>query len=206
MTPADDFSAVPPFEIRASAEQRVPFVFNSPHSGRHYPERFLAMTQARPQGDPPLGGLLCRRAVRRRRAARRADAGREFSARLSRREPRALGTRPEHVRRAGAVLRQHPLGARGRRARHRAEAGRARGSTSIPAGCRWPKRVARIESVYKPYHDALKRLLTRTHARFGYAVLIDCHSMPASIRVGDNGRAGRTSSSATVSARRRRRR
>src|SRR5690606_15674265 len=47
--------------------------------------------------------------------------------------------------------------------------------------------VARIESVYKPYHDALKRLLTRTHARFGYAVLIDCHSMPASIRVGDGG-------------------
>ena len=40
MTPADDFSAVPPFEIRESAEQRVPFVFNSPHSGNHYPERF----------------------------------------------------------------------------------------------------------------------------------------------------------------------
>ncbi|RVC42379.1 MAG: N-formylglutamate amidohydrolase, partial [Mesorhizobium sp.] len=47
--------------------------------------------------------------------------------------------------------------------------------------------VARIETVYKPYHETLKRLLTRTHARFGYAVLIDCHSMPASIRVGDNG-------------------
>lgn len=47
--------------------------------------------------------------------------------------------------------------------------------------------VARIEAVYKPYHETLKRLLTRTHARFGYAVLIDCHSMPASIRVGDNG-------------------
>ncbi len=29
--------------------------------------------------------------------------------------------------------------------------------------------------------------MTRTHARFGYAVLIDCHSMPASIRVGDSG-------------------
>ena len=47
--------------------------------------------------------------------------------------------------------------------------------------------VARIETVYKPYHDALKRLLTGTHARFGYAVLIDCHSMPASIRIGDTG-------------------
>ncbi|TIQ00790.1 MAG: N-formylglutamate amidohydrolase, partial [Mesorhizobium sp.] len=47
--------------------------------------------------------------------------------------------------------------------------------------------VARIEAVYKPYHETLKRLLTRTHARFGFAVLIDCHSMPASIRVGDSG-------------------
>jgi N-formylglutamate amidohydrolase len=47
--------------------------------------------------------------------------------------------------------------------------------------------VARIEAVYKPYHDALKQLLTRTHTRFGYGVLIDCHSMPASVRVGDAG-------------------
>ncbi len=47
--------------------------------------------------------------------------------------------------------------------------------------------VGRIEAIYKPYHDTLKRLLTRTHAQFGYAVLIDCHSMPANIRIGDNG-------------------
>ena len=40
---AEDFAVVPPFEIRSGAEQRVPFVFNSPHSGRHYPDRFLAM-------------------------------------------------------------------------------------------------------------------------------------------------------------------
>lgn len=46
--------------------------------------------------------------------------------------------------------------------------------------------VDRIETLYKPYHDTLKRLLTRTHATFGFAVLIDCHSMPASIRVGDH--------------------
>src|SRR4051794_6222338 len=45
MTAAEDYSVVPAFEIRASAEQRVPFVFNSPHSGSHYPERFLAMSR-----------------------------------------------------------------------------------------------------------------------------------------------------------------
>ena len=45
MTAAGDFSTVGPYEIRGGSEQRVPFVFNSPHSGRHYPERFLAMTR-----------------------------------------------------------------------------------------------------------------------------------------------------------------
>ena len=47
--------------------------------------------------------------------------------------------------------------------------------------------LGRIEAVYKPYHEALKQLLARTQQRFGFAVLIDCHSMPASIRVGDSG-------------------
>ncbi|TGW05927.1 N-formylglutamate amidohydrolase, partial [Mesorhizobium sp. M2D.F.Ca.ET.145.01.1.1] len=44
-TAAEDFSVFPPFEIRSGAEQRVPFLFNSPHSGRYYPERFLAMAR-----------------------------------------------------------------------------------------------------------------------------------------------------------------
>jgi N-formylglutamate amidohydrolase len=47
--------------------------------------------------------------------------------------------------------------------------------------------LARVNSVYKPYHQALKALLSQTHQRFGYAVLVDCHSMPASIRVGETG-------------------
>jgi N-formylglutamate amidohydrolase len=33
----------------------------------------------------------------------------------------------------------------------------------------------------------LERLVERTHARFGVAVLIDCHSMPASVRIGETG-------------------
>ena len=47
--------------------------------------------------------------------------------------------------------------------------------------------VGRIECVYKSYHEVLKRLVMRKHARFGYAMIVDCHSMPASIRLGDNG-------------------
>jgi len=39
--------------------------------------------------------------------------------------------------------------------------------------------LRRIEGLYKPYHRALRRLLTRVHRDFGTAVLIDCHSMPS---------------------------
>src|ERR671918_76803 len=39
--------------------------------------------------------------------------------------------------------------------------------------------IRRIESLYKPYHRALRRLFTKVHRDFGAAVLIDCHSMPS---------------------------
>ena len=39
--------------------------------------------------------------------------------------------------------------------------------------------LARIESLYKPYHRALRRLFTRLHRDFGAAMLIDVHSMPS---------------------------
>jgi N-formylglutamate deformylase len=39
--------------------------------------------------------------------------------------------------------------------------------------------LQRIESLYKPYHRALRRLFTRLHREFGTAVLVDCHSMPS---------------------------
>ena len=37
---------------------------------------------------------------------------------------------------------------------------------------------ARIVRYWHPYHRALRDLIEGTHARFGQAVLIDCHSMP----------------------------
>jgi N-formylglutamate amidohydrolase len=37
---------------------------------------------------------------------------------------------------------------------------------------------SRIDTYWRPYHDALQGLLAESHARFGEAILIDCHSMP----------------------------
>jgi N-formylglutamate deformylase len=37
----------------------------------------------------------------------------------------------------------------------------------------------RIYTYWRPFHDMLSRLIEDTKARFGYCLLIDCHSMPA---------------------------
>src|SRR6266851_2755669 len=39
--------------------------------------------------------------------------------------------------------------------------------------------LGRIEELYKPYHRALRRLVTKVHRQCGAAVLVDCHSMPS---------------------------
>src|SRR5690606_33419491 len=43
--------------------------------------------------------------------------------------------------------------------------------------------LSRINLFYRPYHATLGELLHRTRDAFGYAVLIDCHSMPRNVRV-----------------------
>ena len=39
--------------------------------------------------------------------------------------------------------------------------------------------AARVDTYWRPYHAALAQLLAETRARFGFCLLIDCHSMPA---------------------------
>jgi N-formylglutamate amidohydrolase len=185
-TAAEDFSDIAPFEVRASAEQRVPFVFSSPHSGRHYPERFLAMARldhtairrsedcyvdelfasAVPLGAPMLAANFPRAYLDVNREPWELDP-RMFSEPV----PSYCNTRSARV--AGGLGTVPKLV--------------GEGLDIYPGRLPLEEAVARIETVYKPFHETLKRLLTATHARFGFAVLIDCHSMPASIRVGDNG-------------------
>ncbi|MFC4349063.1 N-formylglutamate amidohydrolase [Kordiimonas lipolytica] len=42
----------------------------------------------------------------------------------------------------------------------------------------------RIDQVYKPYHEKLAALISTRRKQFGYAVVIDCHSMPSENRDG----------------------
>lgn len=38
---------------------------------------------------------------------------------------------------------------------------------------------ARVQTYYEPYHATLRRLVDETRERFGFAILVDCHSMPS---------------------------
>jgi N-formylglutamate amidohydrolase len=186
MTPAEDFSELLPFEVRTSAEQRVPFVFNSPHSGRCYPDRFLAMSR--------LDAMAIRRSedcyVDELFGAAVALGAPMLAAHFPRayldvnREPWELDPRmfAEPVPPFANVRSARVAGGLGTVPKLVGE-----GLDIYPGRLPLAEAVGRIECVYKPYHETLKRLVTRTHARFGYAVLVDCHSMPASVRLGDNG-------------------
>ena len=168
----------PPFEVLEPAEIRGAIAFNSPHSGSVYPRAFLAAARLdlptlRRSEDCFVDELLAG-VVRRGHPLMRAhfprcfvDVNREpyeldprmFEGRL----PSFANTRSMRV--AGG------LGTVARVVGDAQEIYEQR----IPVD----DALRRIESLYKPYHRALRRLVTRIHREFGAAVLVDCHSMPS---------------------------
>ncbi len=179
-----DYWDRPAFETIRPRRMMAPLVFNSAHSGRDYPERFLRMTRLdhlsiRQSEDafvdelfaraPHLGAPLIRAHFPRAYL----DVNREpweldptmfvepLSERFNTTSPRVaagLGTL------ARVVAENKPI------YRDRLTLDDAR---------------MRIEGIYQPYHATLQRLLTEAFGAFGVAVLIDCHSMPRLSRSGD---------------------
>jgi N-formylglutamate amidohydrolase len=173
-----------PFRLDRPARPSVPFLFASPHSGRSYPPSLLentrldAITLRRSEdafvdelfagvvklGAPLLAAQFPRAFLDVNRNSTELDAG-MFDAPLklpvdapSPRVTAGLGVIPRIVR-DGAEIYRAKLDT------HEAD--------------------ARIKGLYRPYHQALAQLMEETHARFGVAVLIDCHSMPSALSVPD---------------------
>jgi N-formylglutamate amidohydrolase len=168
----------PPFEILEPAELRGAVAFNSPHSGNIYPRAFLASarlelaTLRRSEDcfvDELLAGVVARGHPLMRAHFPRCfiDVNREpyeldprmFDGRL----PSFANTRSMRV--AGGL----------------GTVARVVGDAQEIYDQRIPvdDAMRRIETLYKPYHRALRRLITRIHRDFGAAVLVDCHSMPS---------------------------
>ena len=169
----------PPFEIIEPAAYTGPVLFNSPHSGSTYPRAFLETSRldvsTLRRSEDSFVDVLVAGVVRRGYPLMRAhfprcfvDVNREpyeldprmFEGRL----PSFANTRSMRV--AGG------LGTVARVVGDALEIYNQR----IPVD----DALQRIESLYKPYHRALRRLFTKLHRDFGAAMLIDCHSMPSS--------------------------
>jgi N-formylglutamate amidohydrolase len=168
----------PAFEIVEPREWRAPIIFNSPHSGSAYPDDFLAASRIdlptlRRSEDSFMDELIDDLTkhgfpiVRVNFPRSYVDVNREpyeldprmFSGRL----PSFANTRSMRV--AGG------LGTIPRVVGDGQEIYRDRLSVDDALG--------RIETLYKPYHRALRRLIHKVHQKFGTAVVIDCHSMPS---------------------------
>jgi N-formylglutamate amidohydrolase len=173
-----DGEFAPPFEIAEPAQWRAPVIYNSPHSGSVYPDAFLAASRIDVAGlrrsedsfmDELIGGLSERGFPTMRVHFPRSyvDVNREpyeldprmFAGRLpsyantrSMRVAGGLGTIPRVVGDGQDIYRDRIDVAEG---------------------------LARIEALYKPYHRALRRLVSKAHQAFGATILVDCHSMPS---------------------------
>jgi N-formylglutamate amidohydrolase len=167
-----------PFEILEPAATAGALIFNSPHSGNTYPREFLATAQLdlatlRRSEDSFVDELF----------TDVVSAGYPLMrARFPRcyvdvnREPYELDPRMFH----GPL----PSFANTRSMRVAGGLGtvaRVVGDAQEIYDQRIPidDALRRIEGLYKPYHRALRRLVTRVHRAYGTAILIDCHSMPS---------------------------
>lgn len=174
--------AAMPFVIAKPRVHSAPFVFNSPHSGRHYPESFLAASRLdrlniRRSEDhyvdelfsfaPALGAPLL--------AAQFPRAWLDVNREPYELDPRMFdGPLPPFANTASVRV-AGGLGTVPRLVAENMDIYRSR----IPVD----EALTRIERVYRPYHAALRKLVAQTHVLFGRAILIDCHSMPASVRI-----------------------
>lgn len=151
-----------------------PIIFSSPHSGREYPEEFLAQTildghairssedafvddlfrMAPGLGSPLLTARVPRAYIDLNRAADELDPGVIDGI-----------ARAPHNPRISSGLGVIPRVVAGGKAIYHAKLSRSEAE-------------ARLRRFWHPYHQALADLIEETRSAFGEAILIDCHSMP----------------------------
>jgi len=172
-----DFGEHAPFELHLPERFAAPILIDSPHSGTVYPAAFLRETrldrQAIRRSEDAHVDALCLPAVAHGVALLRAhfpraylDANREA---LELDPKMFVGSLP-----AGAnTTSPRVAGGLGTVPRIVSDRDEIYGAP-IPI----EDGLARIDTLWKPYHRTLGEALERIRARFGVAVLIDCHSMP----------------------------
>jgi N-formylglutamate deformylase len=177
---------LPAFDLERPDRLRSGVVFASPHSGAYYPDSFknktiLADDQIRSSEDafvdelysaapacgvPLLKARMPRAYVDLNRSCDELDPALIEGVKKQGHNPRVasgLGVIPRVVANGRAIYRgKLPL-----------------------SEAHW-----RIETYWRPYHQALSDLLAEARAAFGQAILVDCHSMPHEAIEAASGRSG----------------
>ena len=167
-----------PFRLTRPKAQAAPFIFASPHSGRRYPATLAAASR--------LDALMLRRsedAFVEELFAEVVDLGAPL---LAAEFPRAFLDVNRGMAEIDATMFAGPLKLAVDASSPRVAAGLGviprivRDGAEIYRGKLKPEdAAARLEKLYQPYHRALAALVDETYARFGVAVVVDCHSMPS---------------------------
>lgn len=170
--------ALAPLDLRRPGARVLPLVVASPHSGSDYPPAFVAASRLDPQtlrrsedafvdeifsGAPSLGAPLL--AARFPRAY--LDVNREAweldPAMFADALPDYVNSRSPRVRMGlGTIARVV-----------------ASGEEIYSAKLSFADAKERVDSLYRPYHAALARLVEETASQFGFCLVVDCHSMPS---------------------------
>jgi N-formylglutamate amidohydrolase len=166
------------YDLRQPTARLLPLVVASPHSGADYPEDLLNSTRLDPRtlrrsedsfvdalfaAAPELGAPLL--AARFPRAY--LDVNREpwelDPAMFADALPNFVNTRSPRVRMGlGTIARVV-----------------ASGEEIYARKLRFTEARHRVEGLYQPYHQVLRRLVEQSEQAFGGYLLIDCHSMPS---------------------------
>ena len=178
----------PPIDVLAPDPLSSPFIFASPHSGRRYPADLLRMTRldrqqlrqsedgyvdlifdAAPRfGAPLLRALFPRAYVDVNRSPHELDP-RMFADPL----PKSVDARSNRVMAGLGVIPRIV----------------ADGQDIYSRKLNYFDARRRLSTCYAPYHEALRGLIADAMAKFGAALVVDCHSMPsaggAPLREGD---------------------
>jgi len=179
-----DYWDKPAFETIRPRRLTAPIVFNSAHSGRDYPERFLKMTRldhlSIRQSEDAFVDELFARAPHLGTPLLRAHFPRAYLD--VNREPWELDPQ----------MFVEPLSDRFNTTSPRVAAGLGTLARVVAENKPIYRELLslddarmRIEGIYIPYHATLQRLLSDAVNTYGVAVLIDCHSMPRIARSGD---------------------
>lgn len=171
-----------PFRISLPQGKAAPFIFASPHSGRHYPDSLIAST-ALPthvlrQSEDAYVDLLF-------------SAARQSTPMIAAHFPRVFLDANRAENELDPDMFDGPLTLETTHTAHVAA-----GLGVIPRIVRENVEIhhyrlapleahERLSRLYHPYHEALAALVAEAQARYGTVLLVDCHSMPSAGNLAD---------------------